>query len=190
MTLPDLPQVEMTSEAELWAWMAQNHDAGSHLLVTWKAAARDKYLNRDQVLDALVAHGWIDGRRWTHDDPARTIQLIGPRKTAVWADTYKRRAARLIAEGRMAQPGQTAYEAARKSERWEESDPVDALVVPEDLSAALQSARADSWFDAAAPSYRRNVLRFLAQAKRSETRAKRIALITDHAVRGEKVPQY
>ena len=188
--MPELPRIELTSEPALWTWMATNHASGSLLLVTWKAAVRDKYLSRDQVLDALVAFGWIDGRRWTHEDPARTIQLIGPRKTIVWAATYKRRAARLIEEGRMAGPGLAAYQAAQRSGRWDDSNHVDALVVPGDLRKALQSAGALSWFDASAPSYRRNVLRFLAQSKRLETRRKRIDLIAAHAERGERVPQY
>lgn len=190
MNLPTLERLEITSDTALWAWLAKHHACGqSQLLVTWKAAHRDKYVSRDQVLDALVAHGWVDGRRWTHDDPARTIQLIAPRKQSVWAESYKARARRLIKKGVMHPVALAAFEAAEKSRDWNRSDPIDALHVPSDLAAGFSRHAAD-WFANAAPSYKRNVLRFLAAAKRPATRAKRVTLIAEAAARGEKLPNY
>jgi uncharacterized protein YdeI (YjbR/CyaY-like superfamily) len=186
---PEIARVEVTSEAELWAWLEAHHTGPSVWLVTWKAAHRDKYLSRDQVLDALIAYGWIDGRRMKLDD-ARTMQLIAPRAQQVWARSYKIRAERLLAEGRMAAPGLAALEAAKTGDTWAHSDPTDDLVMPDDLRDALSARRAVAWFEASAPSYRRNVLRYIAQAKRPATRAKRIAQVADHAARGEKLPQY
>ncbi len=184
-----MSRVELCSEAALWAWLEDNHTGPSVWLVTWKAAHRDKYLSRDQVLDALIAYGWIDGRRMKLDDD-RTMQLIAPRAQQAWARTYKDRAERLITEGRMRAPGLAALEAGKASGLWAVSDPIDDLVVPDDLRQALNDRQAAAWFDDAAPSYRRNVLRYLAGAKRVETRAKRIASISDHAARGQKLPQY
>lgn len=126
-----------------------------------------------------------------HTDPARTMQLIAPRKQGIWAQTYKDRAARLIAEGRMRPAGLAAMDAAKAVGLCEEWSDVDALEVPADLTDALAARpQAAAWFANAAPSYRRNALRYLRGAKRPETRAKRAALIADHAARGEKVPQY
>lgn len=188
-TPPDIVRVEVTSDRALWDWLAANHAGPSVWLVTSKAAHPETYLSREQVLDALVAYGWIDGRRMKLD-ANRTMQLIAPRQQQTWARTYKERVARLIAEGRMQAPGLAAYEAAKASGLWKLSDPIDDLEVPWDLQEALVRAGGRKWFEAAAPSYRRNVLRFLAQAKRTETRAKRIYLIAEHAARGVKVPQY
>lgn len=187
--MEDIKRVEVTSAQGVWDWLAAHHSGPSVWLVTWKAAHRDRYVSRDEVLDALIAYGWIDGRRMKLDDD-RTMQLIAPRAEQVWARTYKARAERLIAEGRMRAPGLAALEAAKASGLWGASDAVDDLLVPDDLRAALDAAQASAWFDGAAPSYRRNVLRFMTQAKRPQTRAKRVALISDHAARGEKVPQY
>ena len=63
-----------------------------------------QYLSTDQVLDELVSFGWIDGIRRKVDDE-RTMQLISPRRIEPWARTYKDRAERLIAAGRMQRPG-------------------------------------------------------------------------------------
>jgi len=184
-----LDKVEITAPGDLWHWLERNHTGPSVWLVTWKAAHPTKYVSRDQVLDAVIAYGWIDGRRAKLDD-ARTMQLIAPRAQQVWARSYKERAERLVSEGRMRPPGLAALETAKASGLWTRSDPIDDLRVPDDLRSALDAVRAAAWFDQAAPSYRRNVLRYIAQAKRAETRQRRIALVAEHAARGEKLRQY
>ncbi|MFN3970418.1 MAG: YdeI/OmpD-associated family protein [Gemmobacter sp.] len=183
-------RVEVCNDAALWVWLAEHHaQAESVWLVTWKAAHRDRYVSRQAVLDALIAHGWIDGRRMILDAD-RTMQLISPRKQQAWAQSYKDRAARLEAEGRMHEAGRAALRLGQDSGLWHVSDPVDALTDPDDLVRALEAAGGLAWWQAAARSYRRNVLRWIAQAKRPETRAKRIAISAAHAGRAEKVAQF
>lgn len=48
---------------------------------------------------------------------------------------------------------------------------------------------AEANFDATAPSYHRNVLRWIAMARKSQTRAKRIGERVFHAAANRKVPQ-
>ncbi|MFN3847316.1 MAG: YdeI/OmpD-associated family protein [Paracoccaceae bacterium] len=67
---------------------------------------------------------------------------------------------------------------------------MDALIDPDDLIEALDAAHALDWWQTAAPSYRRNILRWIVQAKRVETRAKRIGIVVTHAAKGEKVAQF
>ena len=90
----------------------------------------------------------------------------------------------------MTEYGLAAIEGAKASGQWDEMAHVDALCEPDDLLVKLTKCRANDWWRAAAPSYRRNVLRWIAGAKKPETRAKRIAIVAEHAGRGEKVPQY
>lgn len=183
-------RVEITSDAALWDWLGQNHARADGVwLVTWKAIHPERYVSREVVLDALIAHGWIDGRRLKLDD-ARTMQLIAPRKQTAWAQSYKTRAARLEAEGRMHPSGLAALAQGRQSGRWHETDPVDVLIVPDDLALAIAALGATDWWQAAAPSYRRNVLRWIALAKRPETRRMRIDTVATAAARREKVPHY
>ncbi|MEL6584121.1 MAG: YdeI/OmpD-associated family protein [Pseudomonadota bacterium] len=186
MDVDRFERVEVASEGGLWAWFEKHHaQPESVWLVTFKAADRARYVSKDQVLDALIAFGWIDGRRLKLDD-ARTMQLISPRKQQAWAASYKARADRLERAGRMRPAGRAAIEAGKASGLWNSSDPVDALTVPEDLAKALKGpARAS--LDAFAPSYRRNLLRWIASAKTAPTRAKRIAAATESAQTGEKI---
>ncbi|WP_222836415.1 YdeI/OmpD-associated family protein [Jannaschia donghaensis] len=182
--------MEIASEPALWAWLEAHYERDRGVwLVTWKAAHRDRYLSRDAVLDALIAYGWIDGRRMKLDAD-RTMQLIAPRKQQAWAATYRERANRLETAGRMRAPGRAVIARDRASGLWDAMAHVDALEDPADLILALEARDAWPWWTDAAPSYRRNVLRWIAQAKADATRAKRVAIVAEHAARGEKVPNY
>ncbi len=186
-------QVEVRSAAELRAWLAANHarTEGVWLVTHRKEAEPAAYIPMTAVLDELLCFGWIDGlRRWLDD--RRSMQLVTPRRHQRWARSYKDRAARLEAEGRLEAPGRAAIEDSKRLGLWDspEMEAVDDLVIPPDLAAALQARPpAEARFEGAAPSYRRNVLRWIAIAKRPETRAARIARAAEFAERGERLPQ-
>ena len=97
MTIPqvsaskNLTKIVISSKNELWEWLDENHSSEqSFLLVTWKKTNTAKYISRDAVLDALLAYGWIDGRRYALDKD-RTMQLICKRKQQTWTQTYRNR---------------------------------------------------------------------------------------------------
>jgi len=184
-------RIEIDSADALWSWLAANHaQEESVWLVTWKKETPTKYLSTSEVLDALIAHGWIDGIRRKHEDPARTMQLIAPRKMQAWAKSYKDRAEKLRSEGRMHPAGEAAIEASKANGMWAFYDDVDALIVPDDLQSALADApNALANYEASPPAYRRNLLRWVKLAKTPATRAKRIAEITKAAQEDRRIPQ-
>ena len=91
----------------------------------------------------------------------------------------------------MVPAGLAAIEEAKRNGTWTMLDDVENLVVPPDLAAALDvnPAAREHWA-AFSRSPRRAILEWIAQAKRPETRAKRIAEAVDNAQRGEKPPQF
>lgn len=173
--IEDLEQVIVASVLELHKWLLRNHaQKDSIWLVTYKKTVPTNYVSREQVLDELVSFGWIDGMRKAIDDTT-TMQLISPRKTKPWAKTYKDRAERLMAEGRMQAPGLTSINLAKSSGSWDEMNDVDLLIIPDDLLSALKSnGNALAFFEAFPPSTKRNILRWIGSAKTSGTRTKRI----------------
>lgn len=183
MAQPDM--LEIASADALWKWLGLHHASSKGIrLVTWKAAHRDKYVSREDVLDALLAHGWIDGRRFVVDDD-RTAQLVTPRKQQAWSESYKARVERLRAQGLMHLAGEAAVQQGIDSGLWDFFADVDRLVVPDDMASALDMA---AW-DALPQSYRRNVLRWIKLAKTVPTREKRIATALDATASGRRLPQ-
>lgn len=182
-------RVEVASAQALHDWLAVNHgNEASFWLVTFKKHTGEAYISTEQKLDALLCFGWIDGIRRKLDDD-RTMQLICRRKNQAWAKTYKDRAARLILKGIMHQSGMDAIETSKKAGLWTLTAKVDASVIPDNLVAALDDRHgARHYFDTAAPSYRRNVLRWIFAAKTEATRQKRIAQTAETSMRRERLP--
>jgi uncharacterized protein YdeI (YjbR/CyaY-like superfamily) len=183
-------KIEISCLDDLRVWLAGNHaTADSVWVVRWKKDTPDKYVDRLSVLDELICWGWIDGiaRKL---DATRTMQLISPRKQQAWAQSYKDRAAKLEALGRMQDPGRAAIARSKDLGLWNAAAHIDQLLVPDDLRLAFSKNEiAGEFFDGKAPSYRRNVLRWLASAKRPETRQKRVDQIVAVSAKGEKIPQ-
>ncbi len=189
MTAPDrYPHVEIRAAHELDAWLHEHHAQDEGVwLVTYKKAAGAHHLAHDDVLDLLVAYGWVDGIRRRLDEK-RTMQLITPRRTAVWAKSYRDRAQRLQREGAMRPAGQATVDRAVAAGTWDGLPDVEALLIPDDLMAELERRPpARERFEAFAPSTRRNILRWIASAKRPETRQGRIVRTAELASRGEAV---
>lgn len=185
----DAARIEVSSAQELRAWLSEHHDQSESVwLVTYKKSAGARYVSTAEVLDELVSFGWTDGVRRQVDDE-RTMQLISPRRTKPWAKSYKDRAERLIAEGRMHPAGQASVDDAQASGAWEEMNEVDALMVPQDLEDALTvRGQALGNFTGFPPSVRRNILRWIASARTDATRQRRIDRIASDAQRNVRTP--
>ena len=182
-------QVAVTTPEELRTWLVEHHQqAESIWLVTYKKSVPDKYISTDQVLDELLCFGWIDGIRRKLDED-RTMQLISPRKAQHWSQTYKNRAAQLIAAGKMQASGQQAIARSKASGLWNFMDDVDQLIVPSDLKQAFD-ARPDAWdfFEHINDSSKRFVLRWLKLSKTAATRKSRIHKLVTLSAKGEKLP--
>ena len=83
--------------------------------------------------------------------------------------------------------GLQSVDDAKSNGHWFANVDVDELFCPPDLYHSLRLKEAVNWWDAAAPSYKRNVLRWLASAKKEQTRGKRIATIADACGAGLKI---
>ncbi len=193
MTIPqvsaskNLTKIVISSKNELWEWLDENHSSEqSFLLVTWKKTNTAKYISRDAVLDALLAYGWIDGRRYALDKD-RTMQLICKRKQQNWTQTYRNRVEKLLLDGKLKEAGLATMRLAQQNGTWLANQNVDNLETPDTLLDALDVEQGLAWWQSAALSYKRNVLRWLNLAKTDETRQKRINAIAKACRDGQKI---
>ncbi|WP_306643265.1 YdeI/OmpD-associated family protein [Sanyastnella coralliicola] len=181
-------QVECTSQEALRNWLLEHHQQEEAIwLVTYKKQEIEKYVSREEVLDELIAFGWIDGIRRKLDE-TKTMQLISPRRKQHWAKSYKERAARLIEVGSMHESGMQSIQRSKADGLWNFMDDVDNLVVPDDLRKALQTYdTAEAFFEQINDSSKRFVLRWVKLAKTDKTRQKRIQELALLSSRGEKL---
>ncbi len=145
-------------------------------LIYYKKGSGQPSITWDEAVEEALCFGWIDSKAKPIDD-SRYRQYFSPRKpSSVWSKVNKARVERLIAEGLMRDPGLRAIEIAKANGSWSALDDVEALIIPDDLAAAFaESPAARGAFDRLSRTNRRNILQWIASAKRPETRAKRIA---------------
>ncbi len=187
-------RVEVTSRAALRAWLEAHHGRSESVwLVTYKKAASDRHVPYDAIVEEALCFGWVDSlpRRL---DAERSMLLLSPRKPgSAWSAANKARVEALGAAGLLAAPGLAKIEAAKADGAWTRLDGVERLEVPDDLAAALAALPpAADRFAAFPRSTRRGILEWILQAKRPETRAKRVeetARLAAENLRANQFPQ-
>lgn len=179
--LPSSPNgkevVAPASRAEWRGWLEARPDRteGVWVAVPKKNSGIAGASYEDLVEEALC-FGWIDGQA-ARGDEDRTLSWFSPRrKGSVWAKSNKERVERLLAQGLMTERGLAVIEQAKADGSWSQLDDAEALVVHADLAEALQAAPgAREAFESLPPSHKKQHLWHIYEAKRPETRRRRIA---------------
>ena len=175
-------------DVDAWSdWLARHHASARGVwLVTPRSAAARATLDYETAVTEALRYGWVDSTTRTLD-VERSMMWFSPRSpTSGWASSNKRRIERLRAEGRMEPAGEAAVSVAQENGSGSMLDDVERLVVPGDLAAALAAAAGarESW-DERSPSSRRMALTWIVQAKRTETRQRRISVVVERAADGQ-----
>ncbi len=183
--MDDAERVEPGSLEEWTAWLAAHHTQTQGVwLVTARKAAQRVFDYESSVVEAL-RWGWVDSTVKTLDETRAMMWFAPRRRQSVWTRYNKQRIARLEAEGRLEPPGRAAVEAAKANGMWTLMDSVEDLVVPDDLAAAFeQYPGSREAYNGFSPSVRKQILGWIALAKKPETRAARIAKTAEMAADG------
>ena len=168
--------VHPMTRAEWRAWLEQHHGRPEGVwLISYKAPTGKPRVAYDEAVEEALCFGWIDSKGGKLDDE-RTMLWFAPRKPrSGWSRPNKERVERLMAAGLIAPPGLAKIEAAKQNGSWSALDAVEELEVPPDLAAALAAnPAAQQHWDAFPRSAKRGILEWIGNAKRPETRAKRV----------------
>jgi uncharacterized protein YdeI (YjbR/CyaY-like superfamily) len=180
------------SRAQWRRWLGKHHARPDGLwLVTWKKTSGGPHVSYDEVVEEALAHGWIDSKSRALD-AERSMLWLAPRKPRTgWSAPNKARVERLLAAKRMHPAGLAKIETAKEDGSWTKLDAVEQLTVPPDLAAALKrQPPAAAHFDSFPRSVKRGILEWIVQAKRPETRARRIDETARLARRNERANQW
>ncbi|HEX8667351.1 MAG TPA: YdeI/OmpD-associated family protein [Allosphingosinicella sp.] len=183
-----LPVLSFADRAGLEAWLAgqpRNH-RGIWLKLAKKGSGIAG-VSKAEAVDAALCHGWIDGQMNSYDDTAWLIRFTPRRPRSKWSLVNKERAEALIREGRMRPGGLAELEAAKADGRWADAYPPHSRAEPPpDFQAALDaSPKAAAFFATLKGASRYGLIYRVLDAKRPETRAKRIVQFVEMLERGE-----
>lgn len=176
-TKKDLPVLFFADQHAFEAWMEAHHASSSGIwLKLAKKGAGIQSVTRAEAIDVALCYGWIDGQAASVDD-TYWLQRFTPRRPgSKWSMVNRRKVAELEAQGRMKPAGLREVEAAKRDGRWERAYPSpQEMTVPEDLQRKLdEHPRAAAFFAGLDSRNRYAILYRIHDAKRPETRARRI----------------
>jgi len=188
----DRPRVCAETREQWRGWLAEHHaDAPGAWLVSWKKATGRPAVEYAESVSEALAWGWVDSKGGTVDDERTMLYFAPRRRGSGWSRPNKLRIAELEAQGLLQPAGLAVVERAKVDGTWTMLDAVENLVVPEDLAVAFEAVPGsrEKW-DAFPRSARRGILEWVVQAKRPETRARRLAETADLAGRGERAARW
>ena len=174
----ELPTLLCEDEGAWEAWLERNHASSDGVWLQFaKKRAPVSSVTHALALEHALCFGWIDGQVKPLDEHFFLQRFTPRRKQSRWSEINRSSAERLIAENRMRPAGTAQVEAARADGRWARAyASVSKATVPDDLQQALDAnPEAKAFFETLRGSNRYAILYRVNDAKRSETRAGRIA---------------
>jgi uncharacterized protein YdeI (YjbR/CyaY-like superfamily) len=184
----ELPVRRFASKAAWETWLEKHHESSPGLWLEFaKKDSRLVSLSHAEALEVALCYGWIDGQA-ASVDTKRFRQRFTPRRArSKWSQINCTAVERLQAQGRLAPAGLRQMEAAKQDGRWDAAYASPrSMTVPEDLRAQLEAhPRARRFFDQLDSQNRYAILYRLHDAKKAETRERRLAKFIEMLEAGE-----
>ncbi len=185
----ELPELVVADAAGWRVWLRANHacSQGVWLRLAKKGTSGPTSLSYGEALAEALCQGWIDGQLRRFDEGTYSQRFTPRRPRSAWSQNNVANVERLIGERRMRAAGLAAFEQARADGRLRDAYPGQASIeVPADLTAALEAEpAAHATFATLTAQNRYAVLLRIRQARRPDTRARRIERFVAMLARGD-----
>jgi uncharacterized protein YdeI (YjbR/CyaY-like superfamily) len=183
-----IPELYFKSDTEWRTWLHQNHASINGVyLIFYKVDHENDSMRWEDAVKVALCYGWIDSTVKSLGDGKRR-QYFTPRNIkSVWSALNKKYIDVLISENLMHVSGLKTIELAKQNGTWIALDDVENGIIPNDLQIEFDKHPvAFDNYQNFSPSYRKSYLYWLNQAKRKETREKRISEIIQLCVNNLK----
>ncbi len=177
------------NRAEWRKWLEKNHDVEPELwLLIYKKGSGAVGIPYEHAVEEAICFGWIDGKLRRIDDMCHAIRLTPRRKGGIWSENNRNRAEDMIRRGKMTEHGLAQIEEAKKNGQWAAAyAPKTVPPIPGDLKSALRAnAKASRNFDDFANSYKSAYIHWVLDAKKEETRVRRIKEVVARAAANKR----
>lgn len=168
--------------AEFRAWLKKNHASATELgVVLHKKASGKPTMTWSEAVDQALCFGWIDSIARGIDETSR-VQRFTPRKPkSNWSAVNIKKVRELTAKGLMTPAGLAAFARREEARSGVYSYENRHLASLDAKREATFKAHAAAWefFGKQPPSYRQTAIYWVMNAKREETRSKRLAKLID-----------
>ena len=173
-------------------WLQGHHDKQKNVwLIIYHKKSKTPSVAYDEAVEEALCFGWIDSKPNKRDDESYLLFFAKRNPKSNWSRLNRERAERMLEQGRMTQAGLEMIETAKQNGTWTALEAVQDSVIPPDLEQAFQKNEA-AWenFSAFPPSSKRIILEWILNAKRPQTRQKRIDETVELAAKNIKANHY
>jgi uncharacterized protein YdeI (YjbR/CyaY-like superfamily) len=170
--------LDLTNRDDWREWLSKNHGGQKEVwLIYYKKHTGEPSIPYEDSVEEALCYGWIDSILKRIDDEKFARKFTPRNEKSNWSELNKKRAGKMIKKGRMTQIGLAKFKHAgkQKDEKAKNKPASKRLETPPDLKKALSAnKKALQNFTNFAPGYRRLYVAWITDAKRTETREKRI----------------
>ena len=170
-------------------WLEMNHTQDKGIwVVMQKVKSPNVGMKYDEALDEALCFGWIDGKMKRLDDHEFKQWFSPRRRNSPWSKRNRDKVEKLIDEGHMMPSGLAEVEKAKENGRWEAAYSSKRIpIMSEEMLEALKSNKvAYENFTAFPDSARLMYIHWVNDAKRAETKTRRIGRVVERAAQNKK----
>ena len=175
----DKPTLYFKNDVEWRKWLLENHSLSKGVyLLFYKVENKEKSMRWEEAVKVALCFGWIDSTVKSLGNGKRRQYFCPRKEKSVWSALNKKYIKELTRNNLMHKSGLDIIKIGKQNGSWTALDTVENGIIPEDLQTHFDKNKvAFRNYQNFAPSYRKNYLYWLHQAKREETRQKRIITI-------------
>lgn len=185
------PELYFPRALEWREWLHINHKEypkGVHLIF-YKLETNIPTMRWEDAVKVALCYGWIDSTVKSLGDGKRQQYFCPRNPKSTWSALNKSYIKALEQQGLIHPSGWKTIEIAKETGSWSAMDDVEDLIIPDDLQQAFNlNPSAFENYQNFAPGYRKSYLSWLHQAKRKETRDRRINQIIGLCGKNLKTP--
>lgn len=172
----DVQTFHAKSRKEWRKWLETNHSTEKSVwLIIYKKESEIPSVYYSEAVDEALCFGWIDSKPNKRNEDSYYQFFAKRNPKSNWSKVNKAKIAKLIEKGLMQSAGLEMIEIAKENGTWTALDEVENLIIPDDLQELFSDNKTafENW-ERFPPSSKRGILEWILNAKKPETRQKRI----------------
>lgn len=171
------------TRADWRKWLDKNGATEkSAWLIIYQKGKEKTSVNYNDAVEEALCYGWIDSVANKRDADSFYLYFAKRKPASKWSKLNRERVEKLEAQGLIMPAGKAMIDLAKKSGTWDALKEVENLTIPPDMQKLFEKNKtAQANFQAFPPSTIRGILEWILNAKRHETRLKRITETVEKA---------
>lgn len=178
---------------KIWRnWMAKYHEKETSVwLIIFHKKSRQASVYYDEAVEEALCFGWVDSVSNSRNEESSYLYFAKRKPKSNWSKANKDRVEKLTKLGLIMPAGQAMIDLAKQKGTWTALEVVDQLTIPPDMQKLFDKNKtAEKNFLAFPASTRRGILEWILNAKRPETRQKRVEETVTLAAQNIRANQY